>query len=58
MLSYRKVGGIHFFRVGQIGWSAYRTQKHEGTPGELALWALFIGLFAYDVYLVAQILSV
>lgn len=48
MFSYRKVGGLHFLRIGQFGCSFYVSRKHEAVTETSQFWnatylALFIG---------------
>jgi hypothetical protein len=56
MVSYRKVGGIHFFRVGQIGWSAYRTQRAEPIFPDATLGVAFGVLFVIDLVLAIRLI--
>jgi hypothetical protein len=56
MVSYRKVGGIHFFRVGQIGWSAYRTQRHAPIFPNATLAVAFWVLATIDMVLVIKLI--
>jgi hypothetical protein len=56
MVSYRKVGGIHFFRVGQIGWSAYRTQRHAPIFPNATLAVAFWVLATIDMILVIKLI--
>jgi hypothetical protein len=56
MVSYRKVGGIHFFRVGQIGWSAYRTQRHAPIFPDATLAVAFGVLAVVDLILAIRLI--
>jgi len=40
MVSYRKVGGIHFFRIGQVGASFYITRKHPPMITDAVWWTV------------------
>jgi len=56
MVSYRKVGGIHFFRVGQIGWSAYRSVRQEPIFPDATLAVAFGVLAVIDMVLVIKLI--
>ena len=57
MFEYKRVGGIHFFRVGQFGFSCYITKKHPPLLGDAALIAVCVVCYAVGVYQLAEIFN-
>jgi hypothetical protein len=56
LASYKRVGGIHFARVGQIGFSFYRTQRQEPIFPDATLGVVFGVLFVVDLILVIKLI--
>lgn len=56
LASYKRVGGIHFARVGQIGFSFYRTQRQEPIFPDATLGIVFGLLAAVDLILVIKLI--
>ena len=55
LASYKRVGGIHFARVGQIGFSFYRTQRQEPIFPDATLAVAFGVLAVIDLVLVIKL---
>ena len=56
LASHKKVGGIHFCRVGQIGFSFYRTQRQEPIFPDATLAVVFGVLAVVDLILVVKLI--
>jgi len=57
MFEHKRVGGIHFFRIGQFGFSCYITKKHPPLLGEAVLIVFSLACYAVGVYQLADILN-
>jgi hypothetical protein len=57
MFEYKKVGGIRFFRIGQLGFSVYITRKHPPLLGDLVLGAFCAACWVWGCFLLADILD-
>jgi hypothetical protein len=57
MFEHKRVGGIHFFRVGQFGFSCYITKKHPPLLGDAALIGVIVVCYAVGVVQLIDILN-